>query len=215
MSDEQETLDRLKEWWDDNGWYVIAGLVLGVAGMLGWQQWNAWQDRVAEQASIVYLQMSQAMDANRRNEALQLAEQLAEDYARTPYADQALLRVARMHADRGEPADAAEALRRLIDNTRDRELRSLAALRLARVLYHEGRYDDALAALDTVGDRGFGARAAELRGDVLNAAGDPVGARQAYQQALAHPDQDLIDLNLVRVKLDDLPSAAVAGEDGP
>lgn len=215
MSDEQETIDNLKAWWEDNGRYVIAGLVLGVAALVGWQQWNAYTDRTAEAAGQVYASLKSAADADRRNEAESLLEQLVDDYPRSAYTDQAGLVMARLYMDRSEPEAAAEALQRIVDHSRDRELKSVAALRLARVLHHLDDSDGALAALDQARGEAFAARVAEVRGDVLASRGDYEGARAAYELALARGERGVINRDLVRIKRDDLPvdAAAPVGED--
>jgi predicted negative regulator of RcsB-dependent stress response len=207
---DDEALESLRHWWDDNGRYVIGGVVLGIAGLVGWQQWGASQTRTAEEASRIYMALERAAETRRRNEAGELAQTLADDFGRTPYADQAGLLMARLHMDANDPRAAAASLRDVIARTRDDEMRAVAALRLARVLHHDGDLEGALGALDQVRGKAFEARAAEVRGDILVARGDLAGARAAYQRALDAPDRGLIDRTLVRIKRDDLP-APVAG----
>lgn len=213
MSDtDEETLENLRQWWDDNGRYVIGGLVIGVAGLVGWQQWGAWQTRTAEEASRLYTALSTAAQSGRRNEAGELADTLVSEFGRTPYADQAGLVMARLHMDANDPRAAASVLRELMERTRDAELRTIAALRLARVLHHDGDADGALAALRRVEGAAFVARAEEIRGDVLALRGDTEAAREAYQRALDAPDLGLIDRGLVRIKRDDLPVSLAGGQ---
>lgn len=208
---DDESLENLRHWWQDNGRYVIAGLVLGVAGLVGWQQWGAWQTRTAEEASRLYIAMGAAADARRRNEAEALGQRLVSEFGRTPYADHAGLLMARLHMDANDPKAAAMALRELIGRTRDAEFRAIASLRLARVLHHDGDLDGALAALDGIAEGVFSARVAELRGDVLAARGEYHAARDAYQRALDAPDRGLVDRMLLRIKRDDLPVAQNGG----
>ena len=33
---EEEQVDKIKKWWDANGKQIIAGAVLGLAGVFGW-----------------------------------------------------------------------------------------------------------------------------------------------------------------------------------
>lgn len=75
-------------------------------------------------------------------------------------------------------------------------------LRLARVLWAQGKHQEALDRL-TVPPAGFEGLFAELRGDVLADQGDWVAARQAYEQAVATDSGN----GLLRMKLDSLPAA--------
>ena len=43
---EQEQVEDIKKWWKENGRSVIAGLVIGLGGMVGWKSWDqAWFTR--------------------------------------------------------------------------------------------------------------------------------------------------------------------------
>ena len=35
---EKEQLDAMRSWWQENGRYVIGGVMLGVAMLVGWNQ---------------------------------------------------------------------------------------------------------------------------------------------------------------------------------
>ena len=39
MQTEEEQIAQLKEWWQRNGKPLLAGGVLAVAGVFGWQYW--------------------------------------------------------------------------------------------------------------------------------------------------------------------------------
>ena len=38
---EKEQLEQMRAWWADNGRFVIGGVLLGVAALVGWNQWQA------------------------------------------------------------------------------------------------------------------------------------------------------------------------------
>ena len=42
---EEEQVDKIKKWWDANGKQIIAGAVLGLAGVFGWNYYVDYQDR--------------------------------------------------------------------------------------------------------------------------------------------------------------------------
>ena len=36
---DEEKVEAIRKWWRENGTAVVAGLVLGLAGLIGWQYW--------------------------------------------------------------------------------------------------------------------------------------------------------------------------------
>ena len=76
----------------------------------------------------------------------------------------------------------------MIDRDAEDELKQIARLRLAAILFDDKQYDDALRTLDAKHDEAFAGIYADLRGDILAAAGRADEARTAYQTALARLD---------------------------
>jgi predicted negative regulator of RcsB-dependent stress response len=213
--DEREQAEQLKQWFKENWLWLAAGVVLGLGGLYGWQGWNAHLDRRSQDAGRLFGDMLQALDQSDRTRSEEIAGQLYEKYASTPYADQARLVMARVHAEGDELDAAAAELRKVMEGSSDPELALVARLRLARVQSAQGDYDAALATLDAVTTPAVEAAVAELRGDVLLAKGDPAAALAAYQQALAASApaaaQGLVDPALLQLKIDDLSAAGQAG----
>jgi predicted negative regulator of RcsB-dependent stress response len=120
-----------------------------------------------------------------------------------------------MHLQNQSARQAIEALRYTLDATADEQLAMIARMRLARLLVSADRYDEAFTLLDGVDPGSFAARFSEIRGDIYYARGDTENARSAYLQALNGEQSDLVDRNLIQMKLDDLaaPVATVADEE--
>lgn len=196
---EKEQIQKIRQWWKENGLYIIAGLVLGVAGLAGWNYWQAWQTRQAEAASLAYADLARAVEGGDRAAAEAGFAALGADYARTPYMDQARLMMARLYVETGEPEQAATQLRAVVDTTGDPELEQVARLRLARVLLALGRHDEALGLLAPADAGAFAARYHEARGDILADRGDAPAAAEEYDAALA-ADDGTVDRGLVQMK---------------
>ncbi len=201
---EKEQIEKIRGWWQENGKFIVAGIVLGAGGLIGWNQWQAHQLRQAEAASAVYDKLLDAVEKGSEYDALAAAGTLQGEYGSTPYAGQARLAMAKFYMDQGKAGEAAGELRQLL-TAGDKQLALIARLRLARVLLYQDKPEEALDALKVAGQGAYRPRFLELEGDAELALGRPDAARSAYTQALAEAgDPPLVDMRLLRMKLDDL-----------
>lgn len=205
---DKEQLEQIREWWRENGWYVIGGIGLGIMLLVGWNQYGAWQERRLADSAALYQGLYDAALQDNVGDAETMLAQLRDDYARSAYTDQGGLLLARMHFRLGDPQRAAEELRRVMDSTRDREIALITRLRLARVLVYLEDFSEALtlARVDEPGH--MAAHFSELRGDIHAALGEYEAARGAFMQALVEPGAELLDRTLLQLKLNDLPAPA-------
>jgi predicted negative regulator of RcsB-dependent stress response len=212
--EEQDQLEDLKSWWKQWG-NTVAGVVIAVCvGVIGVQGWRWWTQQQAERASALYNAVSAAARANDVAKAKEAMAQLADKYGGTGYAPRAALLVTPLLFEAGDKAGAKAQLAGVIDKDAEDELKQIARLRLAAILFDDKQYDDALRTLDAKHDEAFAGIYADLRGDILAAAGRGAEARAAYQSALARLDAKSPYRNFVQVKLDTLGGAvAAAGSD--
>ena len=54
MADDDEQLEAIKSWWNENGTSLVVTLVVVVAGIFGYQAWENQQEASADQASVIY-----------------------------------------------------------------------------------------------------------------------------------------------------------------
>lgn len=206
---DDEQADRAKRWLRENGVFVAAGIVLGLGGLFGWQQWQSYEEGVAGEASNIYEQLRSAIDGERYNEMNETLDLLASDYAGTPYLDQARLAVARAHMERNSPDEALDVLRAIMSSGKDKQLRRVAELRVAQILLYQNKYDEALSVLGENRDPAFAGLYHELRGDIFYAQQRMEEAATEYQLALDADTAGAIDRSLVQVKLDDVSGSVV------
>jgi predicted negative regulator of RcsB-dependent stress response len=205
--EEQEKLDDLKAWWEQNAKYVSAVVFAVALIVIGVQGWRWYQRTQAEQASVLYQAVSQAAKTSDIAKAKEPASQIVDRFAGTAYAPRAALLYAKMLYDSGDKAGARAQLQWVVDHSSEDELKTIARFRLAQAMLDEKQYDDALKILDVKTDDAFTALFADLKGDVLIAAGKNAEAKAAYEIALAKIDPKSPYRAFVQVKFDALGGA--------
>lgn len=206
---EKEQLDRIKQWWRENGWFLIGGMAIAVVGYFGYNQYQAYRDARAEQAAELYIRLQQTIEDDRPG-GDELLAQLRAEYPDSPYTHHASLLIAREMLITN-PARAADELRSVMNNSEDPGLAFIARLRLARVLAYQQNYAQALDVLSVPDPGQFAARLNEIKGDIHAAMGETEAARTAYTLALTAPGADGVDRNFVQMKLNELRAAPAAG----
>ncbi|UCG72435.1 MAG: tetratricopeptide repeat protein [Chromatiales bacterium] len=217
---DQQQAEIVRNWLRENGWVILVGLVLGLGGLFGLNEWRDYQASRNSLASQVYEELVNAVLDSRPVRAAELEAQLVGEFARSPYVDQGRLAMAKMHMDRNEAEEAAGYLQRLIDDTDDEGMQRIGSLRLARVRIQQQKYDEAIAALSGIDENSaFAGRYHEVRGDAYYAQGQVEDARREYEAALGTVSSETLNRGLVQVKLDSLgearpaePATAESGE---
>lgn len=203
-STEEEQVEAMKKWWKDNGKSVIAGLVIGLGGVLGWQGWGNYQTSLNKQAANAFGQVTSAIEMGNAESAEKQAERLVDEFGSTAYAPFSVLAQARLAIQAGDLNKAEGHLNWAMSNAPNPAFEQIARLRLARVLFEKGEHDAAMT-LAQQSSKEFAGEYAALRGDIAQAKGDVPAARIAYHEALA---QSISDAALVQMKLDDLDAGS-------
>jgi len=204
MSDyktDDEKAEDLKAWWKENGTSVVAGVALAIAGLFGWEYWKDHQAATATAASDLYTKVSQ-VDAATLEQSLPTVQALQKDYASTPYAATASLKLAQQYAEKGEYEAAATSLRWVVDNSKEAAFTQLANVRLARVYLAMGKTDEALALTNQAYPISYQSLIEELKGDVYTAKNSLAEARAAYDKAILSSSGGSTEL--IKLKRDNL-----------
>lgn len=206
--DDEDQAQRVKQWWKENWIALVAGLVLGLSGIVGWDQYKEHKlDRGAEAAKM-FEDLKTALVSDKAEEANIIADKLKTNFASTPYAAQGLLRIAQHAVEKGRFDEALPPLAWVAANSEDKVLQPLAQLRQARVLSQQGKFDEAIKLLDSNVDESYAALVQELRGDILLAQGNRKGARESFQKALTATTDATANRETLQRKIDDLADAA-------
>lgn len=207
MQTEEEQIAQLKDWWQRNGKPLLAGGVLALIVVFGWQGWQKYQSNQAQGASILYQQLLEsALDPSGEPDAARVAElagRLKGEYAGSHYAQYGSLFVAKVAVDADKLDDAITELQAVVDKPADATLGELARQRLARILAAQEKADAALALLDGDVEAAFLASREELKGDLLVQLGRTDDAHAAYQKAKGALAEDAA-VGGLQMKLDDL-----------
>ena len=215
---EEETVESLKKWWDENGKQLIILIVVGFAAYTGWLLWTNSQNASLDSASDMYEEVLALAinDAGQPGTLLipqdserivELGEILRSEHGGSTYAKLGSLFAAQQSVQ-NDDLDAAEAsLQWILDNEQgglfseaDEGLILTTNLRLGRIILAKGEAERALALVNNLDPKTFEAGFSELRGDIYIAMGREVDARDAYiaaQQAGSNSDG-------LRMKLDEL-----------
>lgn len=202
--EEQEKISALKAWWDQYGNIVSAIVTALCVTIIAVQGWRWYTRAQAEKAAVLYTAISQAAQSSANDKAKDAGAQLLDKYPSSAYAPRGALLLAKIAIDAGDRAQAKTHLQWVVDHASEDELKQIARIRIAYVLLDEKAYDEALRMLDAKHDEQMDGIYADVKGDILSAAGKPSEARAAYQEALTKLDPKGQQRTLVQLKLDSL-----------
>ena len=211
--EEQEKIDSLKSWWKTYGTPVIVAVAVFVAGIAGTQAWNYYQRQQVEQAAELYASLLQVKGSGDTRKIDDAAGLLMQGFPGSGYASRAALISARANFEAGDMQTTKSRLQWTLDNSKEDELKDLVRLRLAGLLLDEKKYNEALQLLETRHGESFDGLYADLKGDILSAAGKPAEARIAYQSGLDKMVKNGTYYNIVQMKLDSLQQVKQSQED--
>lgn len=212
---EEETIEALKKWWEDNGKQLMLAVVVIVGGYGGWTFWQDSQTAKSNAASDLYEEILVLVNtdplatANGVNAEpiIDLAMELRDEHSDTSYARFAALFAAQQQVLQSDLDGAEESLRWILDNPRegllvspDIGLQLTTTLRLGRVLLAKGDNEAALEVATSIAPEDFEPGFAELQGDIYLAMGRNFEAKESYQAA----QQAGSNSDGLRMKLDNL-----------
>ena len=204
---DDEQLEAVKQMAVEYAPWLIGGMLVGAAVFFGMRHYQSYNNERAFKAAAQFSAMTGALQSNDRTKSRQIADGLINDYASSPYADQARLTLARLDVDEGQMDKAAAPLTQVMNESKDSELRQIARLRLARVQIGQGKSDEAIKTLTEPMSAAFSARYHEVRGDAYYSKKDVPAARTEYQAALTAAASSGINPALLELKIQDLGDA--------
>lgn len=181
---DQEQVEELQKWWQENRLALLLGLVVGIGGLVGWEQWQKVSQQQSMAASASFDQVRNAIDAGNAAGAESALASLQAEHAGSAYVVDALSLRAAQAAKDGEWAQAADLLKQALSSGPEPAMAGLLRVRLARAQWAAGNSAAALATLDAKLPESFTANVEELRGDIQFADGQKEAAVESWERAL-------------------------------
>lgn len=183
---EEEQIDAIKQWWQENKVSVIGAIVLTLGGSFGWSQYQDYTSATAIAAADTYDEiLLERASGESADQLAMLADTIRDENGSIAFAEFAALQVAAAAAEEGDFEQAQSELEKVMAGVEvDSTLGQLAQLRLAKVKAALGQEEAAIAILE-LGSDSFPVSYAQVLGDIHLAAGREAAALEAYQTAKA------------------------------
>lgn len=203
IQDEQEVAN-FKYFWQRWGRWIFAILVILSLAYLGYVLYQSHLRSNNEKAAEVFDTFISQASANNLTESKKALVQLQEKYPDTMNATQATLMMAGSAFDDGKYDEAIRHLQWVKARQHDDLLQTIVAQRLATVYLQQGKYNEALQALDVKVTNELKPVLLETKGDVLQAQKKNAEAVAAYQQALNLLSKDSVQREIIQMKISSL-----------
>ncbi|MDH5323645.1 MAG: tetratricopeptide repeat protein [Gammaproteobacteria bacterium] len=215
LKSEKEQIEEIRAWWSEYYLVVLAGVVIAVCAILGFNYYKDARLDAQLAASELFEQLAGHVGNGDLDAAEAVASDLVTDYASTPYAAQSRLAMARLYMDKNRDQDAVDMLNEVLVMPGADDLVGVARLRLARVLLYQEKAQEVVDLLQGANDPAFDGLYNDVLGDAYAALGDYTKAVEAYGRAMADPSSNnVIDRAFIQMKLADLPQAVVTTAEG-
>lgn len=198
---EEQQVEAIKGFWKENGTAIIAGLVLGFAGFIGF---NVYKDTQLENEVITSDAYQTVMESAGVDGKLfsASASKFITENKDSSYASLTALALAKETATHKDWPQVAIHLASAIESSTNQGIKAIASIRLARVQIQLEQYTEALATLAVTLPESFKSAIEETKGDAYFKQGKVELARNAYQAALDVEGQT--NNGALQMKLNDL-----------
>jgi len=207
---EEQQVEALKKWWQENSRTILIGIAVGIAVVLGWNYWQEHQKDQALQASALYNDLSKAVAEGKTDSAEELASRIDSEFPGTDYAAFGGLMQAKLKVQKNDIPAAKKVLEK-IAASQNKQLANLAKVRLVRLMLASKEYEQGLKLVNDIDPStsdSFAGLYDELVGDLYVALNRLDQARTSYQSALRNNPQS----PLLQMKIDDLTAPEKIGK---
>ena len=201
---EDEQVEAIKKWLQENGKSVLFGVILGLVAIFGWRNWQSTNIEQAELASELYQSALVAINLDIKQDAQDKAMQILNNHENTGYAVFARLILSYIDTENSDYDSAEENLKLALLQTDNESLKHEINLRLVRIYIANNKLDQAMSLIILKQSDNFNSQYNELKGDIYVLQGNNEEARAAYQLAITESQSSPFDPSLLTIKLDSL-----------
>lgn len=203
-----EQAERVKKYCREYGVSMALGIIFAILISWGWHYWRQAQENYLLTASIQYERLlAETMKNESTTTQNNLAEGLLKNYSHTPYASLAALLLAKQAVNQNDLADASHKLFWVIRHGEDQKLRSIARVRLIRVLLAANQPTQALNILAENNDPAYEPIFLEEQGDIFINLGRSKEALRSYLAAKQAFSKSNIEQPRLEMKINNLDYA--------
>ncbi|RLA07771.1 MAG: hypothetical protein DRQ51_04860 [Gammaproteobacteria bacterium] len=197
---EEQQIDAIKKWWQENGKAVITGIVLGFSLIGGWQYYGIWQKQQSSLASSFYEKSYRGLTEKNHIAINENTKILKEDYSSSIYVSLSSLLEAKSFVIDKKYKEAQLSLEWVVKNA-NKDISLLARVRLARVLQQQKKFNEALKVLQIDHPLSFSTLFAETMGDIYKDIKQNKKAQESYIRALSSAKNPKVS-EILNIKLD-------------
>jgi len=191
---EEEQEDQIKNWWKENGIQIIGGVVIGIAGIWGWDYYQNHTYAQSIEARDLYLDFS----VNNNSSTLQ---NLSENFSDSSYQDEARLLLAKNQI---KNFDESRNTLLSVSNSSNKYLANLAKIRLAKLYINNDNLSEAETILNKLNDESYKGLKLYMQAQISEKKNDLSSAKNLYEESLKNLSEKSGLKNLIRLKVADL-----------
>lgn len=198
---EEQQVDAIKSYWTKNGNAIIAGIVIGLGGFIGFNYYKDEQLAKELVVSDAYQTLVESAEAKPEG-FIASGKQFIAENKESSYATLTALTLAKKAATHKDWPEVEKFLTTAIETSKDEGIKAIATLRLARVQIQLDKVDAALATLNVPLPKAFKSSIEEIKGDAYLLQDKADLARISYQDAITATAGKVNES--LQIKLDDL-----------
>ncbi|WP_441002042.1 YfgM family protein [Pseudocolwellia agarivorans] len=181
---EEQQVDAIKSYWNKNGNMIIAGIVLGLSGFVGFNYYKDAQLEKELATSDAYQALVESIEIKPEG-FIAAGEKFIADNKESTYSGLTALSLAKKAASHQDWSQVEKYLITAIESSKDEGIKAIATLRLARVQIQLDKVDAALTTLSAPLPSSFKSAIEEIKGDAYLLQDKKDLARTSYQDAIA------------------------------